>query len=64
MRAGLLFDQTRCIGCGACTAACKEQNDLPMPIEPETTAYTWTVVEKRGDAFIRRLLITAVRQKT
>jgi formate dehydrogenase iron-sulfur subunit len=55
MRVGLLFDQTKCIGCGGCTAACKEQNKLPMPIEEKTTAYTWTVVEKRGDANIRRL---------
>jgi len=52
---GLLFDSTRCVGCGACTAACKEQNHLPLPIEAETTAYTWTVVEQRNGAFIRRL---------
>jgi len=52
---GLLFDSTRCVGCGACTAACKEQNHLPLPIESETTAYTWTVVEKRNGAFVRRL---------
>ena len=47
MSAGLLFDATLCIGFGACSAACKEQNDLPLPIEPETTAYTWTTVQKR-----------------
>ena len=55
MSVGLLFDQTLCIGCGACSAACKEQNDLPLPIEAETTASTWTTVEKRGAANIRRL---------
>ncbi len=55
MSVGLLFDATRCIGCGACTAACKEQNGLPLPIEPDTTAYTWTVVEERNGTFVRRL---------
>ncbi len=52
---GLLYDSTRCIGCGACSAACKEQNELPLPIEEKTTAYTWTVVEKRSGAYVRRL---------
>jgi formate dehydrogenase iron-sulfur subunit len=52
---GLLYDSTRCIGCGACSAACKEQNALSLPIEKQTTAYTWTVVEKRGGHFTRRL---------
>jgi formate dehydrogenase iron-sulfur subunit len=55
MSAGLLFDATRCIGCGACSAACKEQNGLPLTVEERTTAYTWTVVEQRGDTFVRRL---------
>jgi len=52
---GLLFDSTRCIGCGACSAGCKEQNALPDKIEAKTTAYTWTVVEQRGGANVRRL---------
>lgn len=55
MSVGLLFDSTRCIGCGACSAACKEANGLPLPIEERTTAYTWTVVEKIGGANVRRL---------
>jgi formate dehydrogenase iron-sulfur subunit len=55
MSVGLLFDSTRCIGCGACSAACKEQNDLPLPIEETTTAYTWTLVETRAGANVRRL---------
>jgi formate dehydrogenase iron-sulfur subunit len=55
MSAGLLFDTTRCIGCGACADACKEQNHLPGAVETETTAYTWTVVEQHGEVFSRRL---------
>lgn len=55
MSAGLLFDATRCIGCGACAAACKEQNGLPLRIEPVTTAYTWTTVEPKAGAHVRRL---------
>ena len=55
MSKGLLFDATRCIGCGACTAACKEQNGLPLPIEERTTAYTWTVVEQRQGQNVRRM---------
>jgi formate dehydrogenase iron-sulfur subunit len=55
MSVGLLFDSTRCIGCGACSAACKEANTLPLPIEAQTTAYTWTVVEQVGGVNVRRL---------
>ena len=60
MSAGLLFDSTRCIGCGACSAACKEANGLPLPIEDHTTAYTWTVVEKVGGVNVRRLCFHCV----
>ncbi len=52
---GLLFDSTRCIGCGACSAACKEQNRLPEHIEDKATAYTWTVVEKHNGVNVRRM---------
>jgi formate dehydrogenase iron-sulfur subunit len=55
MSVGLLFDVTRCIGCGACSAGCKEQNGLPLPIETKTTAETWTVVERRAGVNVRRL---------
>ena len=52
---GILFDSTKCIGCGACAAACKEANDLPLPIEEKTTAYTWTTVEKQAGVHVRRM---------
>ncbi len=31
---GLLYDSTRCVGCGGCVAACKESNHLPWTGEP------------------------------
>lgn len=55
MSVGLLFDSTRCIGCGACSAGCKEANELPLPVEQRTTAYTWTTVEHRAGLNVRRL---------
>jgi formate dehydrogenase iron-sulfur subunit len=60
MSVGLLYDSTRCVGCGACTAACKEANDLPLPIEERTTAYTWTVVENVAGTNVRRLCFHCV----
>ncbi len=55
MKGAILFDSTKCIGCEACVAACKEKNNLPVAIDSKPTAYTWTVVEQRNKAFIRRL---------
>lgn len=55
VRSALLFDSTRCVGCEACAAACKEANGLPPAIEPRLTAATWTVVEPRAGAFVRRM---------
>lgn len=52
---GLLLDTTRCIGCGACAAACKEQNGLPLTIEERTTAYTWTTVQNLAGVNVRRM---------
>ena len=55
MKGAILFDSTTCIGCEACVAACKEQNNLPANVDSRLTAYTWTVVERRGNAFVRRM---------
>lgn len=51
----LLIDTTRCIGCNACSEACKEANGLQGDIDPSPTARTWTVVEDRNGTFVRRL---------
>lgn len=55
MKGAILFDSTKCVGCEACVAACKEKNNLPAAIDPKLTAYTWTVVEQRNKAFVRRM---------
>ena len=60
MKKGLLIDLTLCIGCGACTEACKVQNKLPGEVEPELTGYTWASLETHetdeGDEiYVRRL---------
>lgn len=47
---GVLFDVTKCVGCGSCTVACKLWNDLDSPngnahgFEAELDANTWTTV--------------------
>ncbi len=45
MRA-LLFDDTKCIGCGSCMVACREQNHLPETEAPDLTAQQFTVIRK------------------
>lgn len=55
MSHALLLDTTLCIGCGACSAGCKEANGLPLEIEDRNTAYTWTTVQKRGGANFRHM---------
>lgn len=45
---GLLYDSTRCVGCGGCEAACKESNGQPWDGEPtELDATTNNVVKTR-----------------
>jgi formate dehydrogenase iron-sulfur subunit len=51
---GILTDLTKCIGCGACAAMCKQINQLPGPVAKQLDAYTWTVVERRKGIYVRR----------
>ena len=30
MQLGFVIDHSRCIGCHACTVACKSENDVPV----------------------------------
>jgi formate dehydrogenase iron-sulfur subunit len=58
-RKALLLDTTRCIGCGACSQACKERNRLPRTSEDVLTDKlsdrTFTVVNRQGSRFVRRM---------
>ena len=58
---GVLFDNTRCIGCRKCEEGCNRVNELPQPDRPfsdlslldtkrRTTAKTYTVVNRYDDA--------------
>lgn len=58
MRA-LLFDNTKCVGCGSCMAACREKNGLPETDAPDLTDRQFTVLKttpgKGGDVNYRRM---------
>lgn len=58
MRA-LLIDIPRCVGCGACVAACSEANGLPPEERADLGPDRYTVVRKAsvrsGDVYYRRL---------
>jgi formate dehydrogenase iron-sulfur subunit len=55
----LLFDSTRCIGCGACYNGCKEKNKLPQTavnfLRDDLSADTYTVVNRRNNRYVRRM---------
>jgi len=57
MSKALLIDVTKCIGCGLCYEACKESHGFPIPDEQDTdlNATTYTVVQERGEYFVRKL---------
>ncbi len=58
MRA-LLFDVTKCLGCGSCTSACCAVNRLPEPDDPDLCDHQFTVIKtaacKGGEVNYRRL---------
>jgi len=58
----LLFDVTRCIGCGACAQACKESHGFPgTGEETELDATTYTVLLDKGDdRYLRRMCMHCV----
>jgi len=54
MAFAILTDLTRCIGCKACTIACKEINGLPKQEMDGLSSTTWTTVENRAGLNVRR----------
>jgi formate dehydrogenase iron-sulfur subunit len=51
----ILVDITKCIGCRACEQACKELHGFPLATEAKLSTTALTVIEERGDKFVRRL---------
>jgi len=50
----ILFDSVLCIGCGACSAGCKETHNLPGEINPpELDGETFTIVKQFDEIFVR-----------
>jgi formate dehydrogenase iron-sulfur subunit len=55
MKAAILTDLTRCIGCEACAWACKDINQLPREDGAKMlSSTTWTAIERRGSVSVRR----------
>jgi Fe-S-cluster-containing dehydrogenase component len=55
VKAALLIDVGKCIGCRGCTEACKEANGLPHTDDGmKLSATTWTTVEDRAGFHVRR----------
>ena len=53
----LLIDITRCVGCGECSRACAEVNQLPVEEASELSATHYTVVKRynHDQTYVRRL---------
>jgi len=55
MKAAILTDLTKCIGCEACVLACKEINNLPKEtISSELSATNWLAIDHKAGLNIRR----------
>lgn len=54
MTSAILTDVTRCIGCGACTLACKETNELRYSEVDHLDAYTWCSIHKFKGLYVKR----------
>ncbi|MCX7799434.1 MAG: 4Fe-4S dicluster domain-containing protein [Fimbriimonadales bacterium] len=49
-----LIDLTKCIGCEACSLACKQENHLPPGSMDKLSAVTWTTIERHGGVNVKR----------
>jgi len=51
----MLIDIKRCIGCLSCETACKQLHGFSTDPEPTLSDTAFTVVETRGDKFVRKV---------
>jgi formate dehydrogenase iron-sulfur subunit len=55
MKAAILTDLTKCIGCEACVWACKDLNGLPREDGgKQLNSNTWTTIDRREGVNVRR----------
>jgi formate dehydrogenase iron-sulfur subunit len=55
LKAAILNDLTKCVGCGACVQACQEINDLPSEPDPKRlSADVYTMVRHEGRVNVRQ----------
>jgi len=54
-RKAMLIDIKRCIGCLSCETACKQLHGFSTEPEPTLSDTAFTVVEARGDKFVRKI---------
>ncbi len=48
----MVIDTTKCIGCGRCVAACKQENDVPLDPHLNRTWVERYVVTKEGEVYV------------
>jgi Fe-S-cluster-containing dehydrogenase component len=55
MAKSLLIDITKCVGCGECSSACAESNNLSKDVSDTLNGKNYTAVKQTEDSFVRKL---------
>ena len=58
-----LLDQTRCIGCHACTTACKSENEVPVGVTGPTSSPSTSACSRRSGGRSRSPAATSARTR-
>ncbi len=64
MRYGFLIDQNRCIGCHACTVACKEEHNMALGVNRTWVKYIEKGRLSRHTAPFRRAALQSLRRRS